>query len=106
MNTAVTGNHEYLSTACMHDLHDRCIQQCKWCDTPNRCVCACHNNTGHIPVSATSRAVAEVRAQRIADIQTGGSHVGFMTPMLASMTRAELIREAAVIVAAIETRSD
>ncbi len=32
--------HVYVSTACQHGLHDRCRQQCKFCETP--CLCDCH----------------------------------------------------------------
>ena len=32
--------HDYLSTACHHDLHDRCRKECKFCATP--CKCPCH----------------------------------------------------------------
>ena len=32
--------HEYVSTACQHDLHDRCRLTCKFCSAP--CRCACH----------------------------------------------------------------
>lgn len=32
--------HIYLSTACFHDLHDRCRLVCKFCDQP--CLCLCH----------------------------------------------------------------
>lgn len=31
--------HEYLSTACMHEQHSRCIKTCKFCDAP--CTCDC-----------------------------------------------------------------
>jgi Family of unknown function (DUF5662) len=30
----------YVSTACMHEHHDRCRRRCKWCDSA--CRCACH----------------------------------------------------------------
>jgi hypothetical protein len=32
--------HNYTSTACQHDLHDRCRKQCKFCAV--LCKCACH----------------------------------------------------------------
>lgn len=32
--------HDYLSTACHHGLHDRCRQSCKFCGT--KCQCECH----------------------------------------------------------------
>jgi hypothetical protein len=33
--------HVYTSTACHHDLHERCRRVCKFCDQP--CGCACHD---------------------------------------------------------------
>lgn len=33
-------SHNYLSTACLHSLHDRCILTCKFCASP--CLCTCH----------------------------------------------------------------
>lgn len=35
--------HDYVSTACHHDLHDRCRKVCKFCDVP--CGCRCHLST-------------------------------------------------------------
>jgi uncharacterized protein YuzE len=32
--------HEYLSTACWHEVHDECRRTCKFCDKP--CACDCH----------------------------------------------------------------
>ena len=32
--------HVYTSTACYHNLHERCRKNCKFCETP--CACACH----------------------------------------------------------------
>lgn len=32
--------HDYLSTACLHYLHDRCRRTCKWCQS--FCTCDCH----------------------------------------------------------------
>lgn len=34
--------HRYVSTACQHDLHDRCRKTCKFCAEP--CLCPCHEN--------------------------------------------------------------
>lgn len=34
--------HQYLSTACLHGLHDRCRKQCKFCTA--ECICACHRS--------------------------------------------------------------
>lgn len=48
----LTRTHVYLSTACLHSIHDHCNakvnlegdpklpQTCKWCDA--KCVCDCH----------------------------------------------------------------
>jgi hypothetical protein len=32
--------HDYLSTACLHGLHDRCRLVCKFCAAA--CRCGCH----------------------------------------------------------------
>lgn len=32
--------HQYVSTACQHQLHARCRRTCKFCET--YCLCACH----------------------------------------------------------------
>lgn len=32
--------HDYVSTACQHEVHEQCRQTCKFC--PARCRCACH----------------------------------------------------------------
>lgn len=32
--------HDYVSTACRHDIHGQCRQTCKFCD--RSCRCACH----------------------------------------------------------------
>ena len=38
------GEHRYLSTACLHGLHDRCRKVCKFCGQP--CVCdECRHTT-------------------------------------------------------------
>jgi hypothetical protein len=34
-----SGIHKYTSTACMHGLHDRCRQECKFCNATCRCTC-------------------------------------------------------------------
>jgi len=40
-DVARTGEHlTYLSTACVHKLHARCRQACKFCGKP--CACSCH----------------------------------------------------------------
>lgn len=36
--------HHYVSTACLHGLHDRCRRTCKFCDTPCRCVDCDHDD--------------------------------------------------------------
>jgi hypothetical protein len=44
--------HNYLSTACYHEIHgDACRNTCKFCDAP--CFCTCHRN----PVSGERAAV-------------------------------------------------
>lgn len=46
--------HNYLSTACFHEVHgDACRKTCKFCDAP--CFCTCHRN----PVSGERAAVPE-----------------------------------------------
>jgi hypothetical protein len=37
---ATVTEHEYLSTACHHQLHERCRLVCKFCQIP--CACECH----------------------------------------------------------------
>lgn len=32
--------HNYVSTACTHQLHLKCRRECKWC--ASKCNCACH----------------------------------------------------------------
>jgi hypothetical protein len=36
----VSGPHEYVSTACQHQLHADCRRVCKFC--PANCGCGCH----------------------------------------------------------------
>lgn len=40
----VAGDHDYVSTACLHGLGDRCRQTCKFCHSP--CLCAHHLTDG------------------------------------------------------------
>ncbi len=35
--------HDYLSTACFHGLHEQCRKQCKFCDV--ECRCDCHQDS-------------------------------------------------------------
>lgn len=44
MFDATTGEHIYLSTACLHDLHLRCRMACKFCG--EACLCLCHYPEG------------------------------------------------------------
>lgn len=37
-NEAPAG-HEYVSTACLHGIHSRCVRSCKFCGAPCRCGC-------------------------------------------------------------------
>ena len=36
----MSAEHDYVSTACHHGLHDRCRGQCKFCGV--KCGCSCH----------------------------------------------------------------
>lgn len=45
--------HDYVSTACQHDLHDQCRQTCKFCTKP--CRCACHTGTERAKTSKVPR---------------------------------------------------
>lgn len=36
----VAEQHDYVSTACVHDEHGQCRRTCKFCERP--CRCACH----------------------------------------------------------------
>lgn len=47
-------SHNYLSTACLHGLHDRCRENCKFCAAP--CRCECHSVQ---PAPEDSKARAE-----------------------------------------------
>lgn len=50
-DTEFTGfEHGYFSTACEHDLHDRCRLKCKFCDAP--CFCSCHGSTAQAATGA------------------------------------------------------
>jgi hypothetical protein len=42
--------HFYFSTACRHELHDRCLLTCKWCGAP--CMCRCHRGDEPPPHAA------------------------------------------------------
>lgn len=42
MFDAATGEHIYLSTACLHDQHERCPLVCQWCG--DDCLCLCHRS--------------------------------------------------------------
>jgi hypothetical protein len=48
----VDSDHEYLSTACHHEIHDRCRFNCKYCDHP--CQCECHVLLNPLPVRKAS----------------------------------------------------
>jgi hypothetical protein len=48
--------HAYLSTACQHELHDRCRKECKFCSIA--CRCECHKNApASEPVEQGNRAL-------------------------------------------------
>lgn len=36
--------HVYLSTACIHNLHEKCNRVCKYGEPPEHCICPCHKN--------------------------------------------------------------
>lgn len=40
MSDLLSGHHDYLSTACLHLIHNRCRLTCKFCKEP--CKCPCH----------------------------------------------------------------
>jgi hypothetical protein len=40
----VKDDHDYLSTACYHELHHACRKVCKFCDAD--CRCGCHGGGG------------------------------------------------------------
>lgn len=56
--------HDYLSTACFHGLHDRCRKECKFCGVA--CKCDCHNQQVSEPglnwelSENTQRQIAEI----------------------------------------------
>jgi hypothetical protein len=61
--------HDYLSTACLHGLHDRCRKQCKFCSVA--CKCACHATTAapgyelidtQVPVTAVLHSWEQIEA--------------------------------------------
>jgi hypothetical protein len=35
-----TLKHQYFSTACWHENHERCRKECKFCEA--KCICPCH----------------------------------------------------------------
>jgi hypothetical protein len=44
--------HDYTSTACLHDLHQSCRRNCKFCDS--HCQCKCHLvTTAQCPICFT-----------------------------------------------------
>lgn len=67
-------SHVYLSTACLHGIHEHCQAKtnvegepkipatCKWCSAP--CVCECH---GHMLVSSAAFVVPETSEGVAAD---------------------------------------
>jgi hypothetical protein len=91
-------DHDYVSTACLHGLCPEgtddqsrwtCLQQCKYCETPNRCQCRCHGERQpHLPMSATSRAVADIRSARLAHLRDGHPpRAAYLTYMLGNFDR-------------------
>lgn len=108
--------HEYKSTACLHGLcpagtDDQskwtCLQQCKYCPDPNLCVCSCHGQRGHLPMSATSRAIADIRSERLAHQRDAEwPQIDYLGDVQADPgdpgRRQYLVRAAAILVAEIE----
>lgn len=47
--------HKYISTACQHDLCDRCRKTCKFCNV--RCICTCHEWRGELEMESSARGV-------------------------------------------------
>ena len=74
MTDPATNVHDYLSTACYHELHARCRQSCKFCAIV--CRCECHKGTtekvnatnapkiasynGHMHADCTNRCVSRM----------------------------------------------
>jgi len=48
----MTDRHEYVSTACFHELHEHCRKTCKFCSAP--CLCWCH-------IKSRTETVSEVK---------------------------------------------
>lgn len=46
--------HVYLSTACIHGLHEKCNKVCKYGEPPEWCVCGCHGNHGSAAIAGTT----------------------------------------------------
>jgi hypothetical protein len=51
-------DHAYVSTACIHELHDRCRLTCKFCEAI--CRCPCH---GAIPDPAELSAAVPIEEE-------------------------------------------
>lgn len=51
--------HDYLSTACFHNVHGECRLECKFCAAP--CRCSCHRMT---PVREPRNPMPRVRSGR------------------------------------------
>lgn len=49
LRSAPSEVHDYLSTACLHNMHDQCRQSCKFCGAECRCVCHATNETAPSP---------------------------------------------------------
>jgi hypothetical protein len=50
MAEIAAAEHGYLSTACLHNLHNQCRKQCKFCEA--LCKCECHGVTDGEEVAA------------------------------------------------------
>jgi len=62
--------HHYVSTACLHDLHDRCRRTCKFCASP--CACHCHLTSPETPEDSPQSASKPPEAQPVPE--TGEGH--------------------------------
>lgn len=59
MTDEVYPHHFYFSTACLHDLHDRCRKTCKFCH--ESCNCVCHSDSDGRMVHRRNDALGEER---------------------------------------------
>ena len=53
-------DHQYVSTACLHGLHQRCIETCKFCGEPCLCECEHPGDTDIALVERLAQAVSRL----------------------------------------------